>query len=215
MMQEHIIHYFVLDTLVDWEAVFAVTFLNKATYQPFQARPGRYRVQTVGESRASITTSAGLTIFPDLTIDELEPARSAMLILPGADTWLHESRAAVLEKAKAFLAAEVPVAAICGAVLGLAQASMLDEKKHTGNSLEELQQAVNYRGEALYQNQAAFTDGNLITARAIAPLEFAYQIFKKLEVYSQEALEAWYQVYKTSDSSRRAAFFKAVKEQGV
>jgi len=73
----------------------------------------------------------------------------------------------------------VPVAAICGAVLGLARADILNEKKHTGNSLAELHQAANYQGEALFQNQPAFTDGNLITARAIAPLEFAYQIFKK------------------------------------
>lgn len=214
-MQEQVVHYFVLDTLVDWEAVFAITFLNKATYQAFQAYPGRYRVKTVGESSAPITTSAGLTIFPDLTVDELEPSKSAMLILPGADTWLQESRAAVLEKAKVFLLAGVPVAAICGAVLGLAQAGVLNEKKHTSNSLAELQQAVNYRGEAFYQNQPAFTDGNLITASAIAPLEFAYQIFRKLEVYSPQALEAWYQVYKTSDASRKPEFIKAAREQGA
>jgi putative intracellular protease/amidase len=211
-MQEQIVYYFVLDTLSDWEAVFAISFLNKATYQALQTHPGRYCVRTVGESRAPITTAAGVTILPDLTVDELEPAKSAMLILPGADTWLEEPRAAVLEKAKVYLATGVPVAAICGAVLGLARAGILDEKKHTGNSLVELQQAAAYRGEALFQNQPAFTDGNLITARAIAPLEFAYQIFKKLEVYSPQALEAWYQVYKSSDPSRQAEFIKAAKE---
>ena len=214
-MQEQIVHYFVLDTLSDWEPVFAISFLNKETYQAFQAHPGRYRVKTVGESRAPITTAAGLTILPDMTLDELEPVQSAMLLLPGADTWLEEARTQVLEKAKAYLAAGIPVAAICGAVLGLAQADILNEKKHTGNSLAELQRASNYRGEALYQNQPAFTDGNLITARAIAPLEFAYQIFKKLEVYSPQTLEAWYQVYKTSDSSRLAEFIQAAKEQGL
>ncbi len=212
-MQEQIVHYFVLDTLVDWEAVFAITFLNKATYQALQLHPGRYQVKTVGESKAPITTSAGLTIVPDLTLAELEPRESAMLILPGADTWLEEPRTTVLEQAKAFLAAEVPVAAICGAVPGLGRVGILNGRKHTGNTLAELQQVAEYRGEALYQDQPAFTDGNLITARSIAPLEFAYQIFKKLEVYSQQALDAWYQVYKTSDSAHRAAFFKAASEQ--
>lgn len=214
-MQEHIVHYFVLDTLADWEAVFAISMINRATYQALQAHPGRYCVKTVGESRAPITTSAGLTILPDLTVDELEPAKSAMLILPGADTWLEEPRAVILKKAKAYLAAGVPVAAICGAVLGLAQAGILNEMKHTGNSLAELHRAANYQGEAFYQNQPAFTDGDLITGRAIAPLEFAYQIFKKLEVYNPSTLEAWYQVYKTSESSRLAEFIKAAKEQGV
>jgi hypothetical protein len=68
-MQEHIVHYFVLDTLSDWEAVFAVSMINKATYQALQAHPGRYRVKTVGESRAPITASAGVTILPDLLSD--------------------------------------------------------------------------------------------------------------------------------------------------
>lgn len=214
-MAEQTVHLFILDTLSDWEPVFAISFLNKETYQAFQAHPGRYRVKTVGESREPITTAAGLTILPDMTLDELEPAQSAMLLLPGADTWLEEARTQVLEKAKAYLAAEIPVAAICGAVLGLAQAGILNEKKHTSNSLAELQRAAAYRGEALYQNQPAFTDENLITARAIAPLEFAYQIFKKLEIYNARTLEAWYQVYKTSDSSRLAEFFKAAREQGL
>lgn len=214
-MQQHIIHLFVLDTLSDWEPVFAISMINKETYQAYQVHPGRYRVKTVGESKEPITTAAGLTILPDMTIDELEPAQSAMLILPGADTWQDEPRTPVLEKAKAYLAAEVPVAAICGATLGLAGVGILNEKKHTGNSLAELQQASKYRGEALYQNQPAFTDGNLITASAIAPLEFAYQIFKKLELYRPRTLEAWYQVYKTSDSSHLVELFNSVTDPSL
>lgn len=214
-MQQHIVHLFVLDTLSDWEPVFAISMINKETYQAFQAHPGRYRVKTVGESKEPITTAAGLTILPDMTVDELEPAQSAMLILPGADTWQEESRTPVLEKAKAYLAAEVPVAAICGATLGLARVGVLNKKKHTGNSLEELQHASNYRGEALYQNQPAFTDGNLITASAIAPLEFAYQIFKKLEVFRPRTLDAWYKVYKTSDASHLVELFESVAEASL
>ncbi len=214
-MQQSIVHLFILNTLSDWEPVFAISIINKETYQAFLAHPGRYRVKTVGESRAPITTSAGLTILPDMTVDELEPSQSAMLILPGADTWLEESRTPILEKAQAFLAARVPVAAICGAVLGLASAGMLNEQKHTGNSLAELQQASAYRGESLYQNQPAFTDGNLITARAIAPLEFAYQIFHKLEVFNPRALEAWYKVYKTSDSAYLPELFAAATESSL
>ena len=89
------------------EAVFAISMINKTTYQALQAHPGRCGVKTVGESRAPITTAADVTILPDMTVDELEPATSAMLILPGADTWLEEPRAGVLSKANACLAAGV------------------------------------------------------------------------------------------------------------
>ncbi|QBD74766.1 glutamine amidotransferase [Ktedonosporobacter rubrisoli] len=214
-MAQQIVHYFVLDTLSDWEAVFAISFLNKETYQIFQAQPGRYRVKIVGESRAPITTAAGLTIIPEMTVDELEPTESAMLILPGADIWLEEARAPVLAKASAFLAAGLPVAAICGAVPGLASVGLLNYKKHTGNSLAELQQVAKYKGEELYQDQPAYTDGDLITAAAIAPLEFAYHILKKLEAYKPEVLEAWYKVYKIGDAASKAEFFAAARQAGM
>jgi len=52
--------------------------------------------------------------------------------------------------------------------------------------------ATNYRGAALYQNQPAITAGNVIIASSTAPLEFAYHIFKTLDLYDAQILEAWY-----------------------
>ncbi len=94
----------------------------------------------------------------------------------------------------------MPVAAICGATTALARAGILDEYRHTSNAPDYLR-ATGYRGAALYQEAAAVTDGNLITASATAPVDFAYQIFKRLEVYDAQTLEAWYGLYKTGDPS--------------
>jgi hypothetical protein len=52
---------------------------------------------------------------------------------------------------------------------------------------------------AFYQDQLVVTDGNLITANATAPVDFAYHILKKLQVYSSRVLDAWYGLFKTSD----------------
>ena len=156
-------------------------------------------------------TIGGVTILPDMTLDELEPSQSALLILPGSDDWAEGKHIEAREKAKAFLAAGVPVAAICGATVGLALSGILDDKRHTGNHIDQLK-ATNYQGEALYLDQPAVTDGNLITAGGIAPIDFAYQIFKKLEVYTPQVLEAWYGLYKTSDPSY---FFALVKAAGA
>ncbi|MFL5629164.1 MAG: type 1 glutamine amidotransferase family protein, partial [Ktedonobacteraceae bacterium] len=185
-MEQQTVHLFVFDTLSDWEPVYAIAAINNPA---FQAHPGRYRVKTVGLSREPVTTIGGVTILPDMSLDELEPAQSAMLILPGGAGWEKGEHAEALEKAKQFLAAGVPVAAICGATVGLALAGILDEKQHTGNSPDELK-ATNYRGEAFYQHQLAVTDGNVITAGATAPVDFAYHILKKLEVYTTQVLEA-------------------------
>jgi putative intracellular protease/amidase len=195
IMEKQTVHLFVFDTLSDWEPAFAIAAINNPA---FQAHPGRYRVKTVGVSTDPVTTIGGVTILPDMTLDELMPAQSAMLILSGGAGWEKGEHAEALEKAQQFLAAGVPVAAICGATAGLALAGILDDKQHTSNWLGQLK-AVNYQGEALYQNLPAVTDGNVITAGATASLEFAYQILKKLEVYNDQTLEAWYGLYKTGD----------------
>jgi putative intracellular protease/amidase len=194
-MEQQIVHLFVFNTLADWETSFAVAGINNPAFQKY---PGRYRVQTVSLNAEPVTTIGGVTILPDITLDELEPG--AMLILPGGEAWDAGKNAEILESAKALLKAGIPVAAICGATAGLARAGILDDKPHTSNAPEYLQ-ATNYRGAALYQNQSVVTAGNLITANSTAPLEFAYHIFKKLDLYDAEILEAWYGLFKTGDAS--------------
>jgi putative intracellular protease/amidase len=194
-MEKQIVHLFVFNTLSDWETGFAVAGINNPA---FQKHPGRYRVQTVGLNTEPVTTIGGVTILPDITIDELEP--SAMLILPGGEVWDAGKNTEILESAKAFLQAGVPVAAICGATAGLARAGILDDKPHTSNAPEYLQ-TTNYQGAALYQNQPAVTAGHVITANSTAPLEFAYHIFKTLDLHDAQILEAWYGLFKTGDAS--------------
>ncbi len=194
-MEKQIVHLFVFNTLADWEIGFAVAGINNPE---FQKHPGRYRVQTVGLDAEPVTTIGGLTILPDITLNELNS--SAMLMLPGGEAWDINRNTEILEPAKALLASGIPIAAICGATAGLARAGILDDKPHTSNAAEYLQ-ATNYRGAAFYQNQPAVTAGDVITANSTAPLEFAYHIFQKLELYDAQILEAWYGLFKTGDTS--------------
>lgn len=193
-MTQQTVYLYVFNTLADWEPSFAIAGINNPA---FQAQPGRFEVKTVGETREPVRTIGGMTILPDMTLAEVEPAQSALLILPGGN-WNAGQNLAALEKAREFLAAGVPVAAICGATEGLARVGLLDDRKHTSNALEYLQ-ATNYQGAAHYQVQRAVTDGNLITAGAASAIEFAYQIFQKLTVYDQQTLDAWYGLYTTAD----------------
>ncbi|HEU4883376.1 MAG TPA: DJ-1/PfpI family protein, partial [Longimicrobium sp.] len=137
---------------------------------------------------------------PDLSLEEVDPAESAMLIIPGGAVWDGDGIPEVMEKARAFLAAGVPVAGICGATVGLARAGLLDDVDHTGNAAEHLQ-ATGYGGAAHYRDEPAVTGGNVITAPGTAPLEFAREIFRKLDLYEPRVLDAWYALYKTGDAS--------------
>lgn len=196
-MRQQTVHLFVLDGLADWEVGFAIAGINNPA---FQKRPGRYHIQTVGLNAKPVTTLGGLTILPDVALSDLNASASALLILPGSENWDAGKNVEILALAKAFLIADIPVAAICGATTGLAYAGMLNDKAHTSNSLDYLQ-ATNYKGAAYYRNRLAVTDGNVITAGGTAPIEFAYHIFKALDLYDTEVLEAQYRLFKTGDAS--------------
>lgn len=192
-MSKETVHCYVFDTLADWEHGFAVSGINNTQ---FHRVPGRWRVQTVAPQRDPVVTAGGLRIIPDMTLDELSPSESSMLILPGGDTWDADGNTEAVDKAREFLATGVPVAAICGATAGLARGGLLDERRHTSNAREYIA-ATGYRGGALYQDEPAVTDGDLITAASMAPLEFAYHIYRRLDLYAPDVLEAWYGLFST------------------
>jgi AraC family transcriptional regulator len=116
------VHLFVFDGLSDWEPSYAIAHLNNPAGQ---AQPGSLRVRTVAASLAPVLTAGGLRIIPDHRLDSLRPEDSAMLILPGGVAWETGGNREATEKAKKFLAADVPVAAIGGATMGLAGAGLV------------------------------------------------------------------------------------------
>jgi putative intracellular protease/amidase len=197
-MSPRTVHLFVLDTLADWETGYAVAGINQPA---FQVAPGRYIVQTVGPTRAPVRTLGGLTIVPDLALEELDAAESAMLILPGGTAWDEGEHGAAAEKAEELLRAGVPVAAICGATAALARRGLLDGIPHTSNDPAYLAAVPGYAGAAHYVSEPAVTGGDVITAAGTAPVHFARRIFERLELYAPPVLEAWQTLYTTGDAS--------------
>jgi hypothetical protein len=49
------------------------------------------------------------------------------------------------------------------------------------------------------------SDGGVTTASAMKCLEFAREIFARLDVYEEKVLEAWYGLFKTGDPKYYAA----------
>lgn len=191
------VYLFVFDTMSDWEIAYATVGINQPT---FQTRPRGLRIETVGLDKSLVRTMGGLAIQPDSLLAEVDPANSAMLILPGGIAWEQGKNGEAVEKAQTFLAAGLPIAAICGATAGLAKAGVLDNRVHTSNSPDYLK-ATGYRGAAFYRNELAVIGDNVITASGAAPLEFARCIFEKLDVFTSEKLDAWYKLFKTGDVS--------------
>jgi len=203
------VHVYVFDTMADWEVGHAIGFINTPDYQK---QPGRYRIRSVGRTHDPAVTMGGLRITPELTIADLKPPDSAMLILPGGTSWdrTHEDDPAI-EAARAFLNAGVPVAAICGATSGLARGGLLDDRAHTSNAKEYLEHQQGYRGAASYREERAVTDRGVITAGSTAPVDFARAVFAALDMYEKSVLDAWYGLFSTGDANYFQQLMQALK----
>ncbi|MEU9731174.1 type 1 glutamine amidotransferase family protein [Streptomyces sp. NPDC048002] len=188
------VHLAVYHTFADWETGYATAFL---------ARSG-YEVRTAGTATEPVRSIGGLSVLPDLALDGLRPEDSSLLILPGADLWdTSEDLAPFARKAAEFLAAGVPVAAICGATAGLAREGLLDDRDHT-SAVSFYLAATGYKGGERYVDTDAVTDRGLITAGPTDPVAFAREIFALLGVYQGEVLDAWYRLFHDSDAEAYA-----------
>lgn len=199
-------HVFVFDSLSDWEIGYAVAGINNPQ---FQQAPGRYRIRTVALREEPVVTIGGIRILPDITLATLSPAESAMLILPGGTAWDEEQNGEAVAVAATFLKSDVPVAAICGATAGLARGGLLDRRRHTSNAREYLA-ATNYHGAMYYEDAPAVTDGKLITASGLAPVDFAQHIFQQLDLFTAPVLKAWYKVFHTGNPEYYAELIQAM-----
>ncbi|MFJ2233517.1 type 1 glutamine amidotransferase family protein [Streptomyces sp. NPDC087859] len=183
------VHLAVYDTYADWETGHATAYLARAGYE----------IRTVGPSREPVTSVGGLRVQPADALDDVRPDDSSLLILPGADLWDTSDRlASFARKAREFLAAGVPVAAICGATAGLAREGLLDDREHT-SAVSFYLAATEYKGGSRYVDADAVTDRGLITAGPTEPVAFAREILGLLGVYEGEVLDAWYRLFHDSD----------------
>jgi putative intracellular protease/amidase len=203
------VYLYVFDTLADWEPAFALAELRSGRY--FKDQTLTYDVKTVGLTKNPVTTMGGIRILPDLTVAEINAEGAGLLILPGGNTWLDPIHAPIYPVVRSFLDRRIPVAAICGATFGLAANGLLDERSHTSNDLGYLKMcAPAYRGEARYVHKPAVCDRDLITASGIAPLEFAREIFTKLDVMAPATIESWYQLYRTHEPAHFFALMQSL-----
>lgn len=190
------IYVYVLDTLADWELGHVTSELHSGRF--FKKDAERVSLKTVSYSKEPIHTMGGLTVVPDCLIDDVVVDETSVLLLPGADTWNDPEHGAIIKKVGEFLSAGATVGAICGATVALANAGLLDSRRHTSNGqgfLELFSPA--YKGQEFYVDEPSVADGNLITANPTGPLLWAKQIIERLGVFQSNTLELWYEYFST------------------
>jgi len=205
------IYLYVLDTLADWEISYLTAEINNGRY--LRKDIEKPKIIKVGNDLTKIKTMGGIEINPDIDVDNMNLQNGDLIILPGADSWQNGKNQKIIDKVKENIDKNIIVAAICGATFALANNGILDNKKHTSNDKDFLKMVCqNYKGENFYEYKPAVVDGNLITASGIAPLEFTFEVIKKIDVMKIDTITAWYNLYKTQEPKY---FFELMKSIGI
>ncbi len=193
------VYLYLLDTLADWEIGFITAELNS---NRFLAKTSEtISIIKVSNTTETIKTMGGIDIKPDECINNINFNEGDLLILPGANTWMDANNQKIMEIVSDIIEKKVIIAAICGATIALANSGLLNNRRHTSNDKKLLKDMChNYYGDSYYLPYPVVVDDNLITATGLAPLEFAYEVIKKINVMKESTLNAWYQLYKTKDT---------------
>lgn len=178
----------ILDGFADWEASLAASEVNKS---------GRYHTVTVGVSRQPVRSMGGLLVQPDVSIEEVDLSCACVLMMPGGTSWEAGQPPEVTALIEACEESKVPLAALCGATIGLARAGMLKGRQHTSNRRGYLAEfAPAYGEEGKYVDSPAVRDGRVITASGMGGVEFAYEIICLLDLYDEADRQLWLAIFR-------------------
>jgi len=178
----------IFDGLADWEPAHALCEINKSK---------KFDVVTAGFDRGPVATMGGLRLTPGIAVGEVNPAETAIFVMPGGDMWQERSHPELIGLLHRLHSASVPIAAICAATLEIARAGLTYRTRHTSNGKKYLKATVpDYCDEEYYVDQLAVTDRNLITASGLGSIEFGREVIKQLNIHSEGDTEMWFDMFK-------------------
>ena len=176
------------DRWADWEASHAIAEVNSVP---------QYAVKTIAVDKKPKESIGGLRAEIDYVVKEYQNFNNiAMVILPGGFSWKENAYEEIVDFLTEVKNREIPIAAICGATIFLGKHGFLDTIKHTGDELECFLSEEGYNGKEKYVSAQIVVDGGFITANETAAVDFAYEIFKMLEIDEASELDEWHDNFK-------------------
>lgn len=157
----------------------------------------KYVNRIVAPDAKPVAAIGGVKVVPDYTFDNM-PEDYAALVMTGGFGWLSPLADEVRPIVRKAIDGGKIVGAICNAASFMAKAGFLNNVKHTGNGLSQLELwgGDAYAGRDGYIHAQAVTDKNIITANGSGALEFAKELLLALENDTPERIEMYYQFNK-------------------
>ena len=154
----------------------------------------KYVNKVVAPTLEPVKSIGGFRTVPDYSFETM-PEDYAALVLIGGFGWTTPVAQQLVPIVKKAIDSGKIVGAICNGASFMAKAGFLNNVKHTGNGLEQLQLwgGDNYTNPDGYVHVQAVSDNNIVTANGSATLEFAKELLLLLENDTPERIEMYYQ----------------------
>lgn len=157
----------------------------------------KYVNKVVAPTLEPVKSIGGFRTVPDYSFETM-PEDYAALVLIGGFGWTTPVAQQLVPIVRKAIDSGKIVGAICNGASFMAKAGFLNNVKHTGNGLEQLQLwgGDNYTNPDGYVHVQAVSDTNIVTANGSATLEFAKELLLLLENDTPERIEMYYQFNK-------------------
>ena len=183
----------ILDEFADWEAAFLSSGLNDENITK------NYTTNFASIDKNIKKSMGNLKVLPDLTLKEIDENDVDGLVLIGGRTWrsqIEETNTKIVELVKKFKNnPNKDVGAICDAAYFLATNGLLNDRKHTVNSFDEIKDNSNYTNAKNFVEMESVIDGNLVTAKGDSPIHFAKNVMMALGDIPEKNVNLFFDIY--------------------
>ena len=185
--------FIILDEFADWEAAFLSSALNDKNITK------NYTTNFASIDKNLKKSMGNLKVLPDLTLKEIDENDVDGLVLIGGRTWrsqTEETNNKIVELVKKFKNdPNKVVGAICDAAYFLATNGLLNDRKHTVNSFDEIKDNLNYTNYKNFVEMESVIDGNLVTAKGDSPIHFAKNVMMVLGDIPEKNVNLFFDIY--------------------
>ena len=183
----------ILDEFADWETAFLSSGLNDKNITK------NYTTNFASIDKNLKKSMGNLKVLPDLTLKEIDENDVDGLVLIGGRTWrsqTEETNTKIVELVKKFKNnPNKVVGAICDAAYFLATNGLLNDRKHTVNSFDEIKDNSNYTNAKNFAEMESVIDGNLVTAKGDSPIHFAKNVMMALGDIPEKNVNLFFDIY--------------------
>lgn len=157
----------------------------------------QYENKVAAASMDPVEAISGFRLLPDYTFETI-PDDYAALVLIGGYGWQGEAAERVVPLVADAIRKGRIVGAICNAASWMASKGFLNDIRHTGNGVEQLQLwgGEHYTNAAGYVHAQAVSDKHIVTANGSGHLEFACELLNLLQNDEPQKIEQYKTFYK-------------------